>query len=131
LQVIASIASQTAIALDNANLYAAAREELIAARQLAALGTVTAAIQHRINNTLDIIGPNITRLHKRVDTSDKPIKEIWTSSSVTRSPLRITSPAFRNRSRKLNFKRLTSMRVCAMLRLRFGGNIRTEPGLEQ
>ncbi len=79
LQVLASMASQAAIALDNTallNRYKAAREELIAARQLAALGTVTAAIQHRINNTLNIIGPNITRLRKRVDTSDETIQEI-------------------------------------------------------
>jgi GAF domain-containing protein/anti-sigma regulatory factor (Ser/Thr protein kinase) len=79
LQVLASMASQAAIALDNAALlngYKAAREELIAARQLAALGTVTAAIQHRINNTLNIIGPNTTRLRRRVDTSDETIREI-------------------------------------------------------
>ncbi len=76
LQVLSSMASQAAIALDNANLYAATREELIAARQLAALGTVTAAIQHRINNTLNIIVPNVTRLRKRVDTSNETIQEI-------------------------------------------------------
>ncbi len=104
LQVLASMASQAAIALDNAALlsrYKAAREELIAARQLAALGTVTAAIQHRINNTLNIIGPNITRLRKRVDTSDETIQEIldiierntkYTSDYITRiqEPLKET-----------------------------------------
>jgi GAF domain-containing protein len=104
LQVLDSMASQAAIALDNAallNRYKAAREELIAARQLAALGTVTAAIQHRINNTLNIIGPNITRLRKRVDTSDAAIQEIldiierntqYTSDYITRiqEPLKET-----------------------------------------
>jgi signal transduction histidine kinase len=101
LQILTTMASQAAIALENANLYAAAREELIAARQLAALGTVTAAIQHRINNTLNIIGPNITRLRKRVDTSDETIQEIldiierntkYTSDYITRiqEPLKET-----------------------------------------
>lgn len=104
LQVLSSMASQAAIALDNAKLlrqYATIREELIAARQLAALGTVTAAIQHRINNTLNIIGPNITRLRRRVDTSDETIQEIldiierntmYTSDYITRiqEPLKET-----------------------------------------
>jgi signal transduction histidine kinase len=74
---------------------------LIAARQLAALGTVTAAIQHRINNSFNIIGPNITRLRKRVDTSDETIQEIldiierntkYTSDYITRiqEPLKET-----------------------------------------
>lgn len=76
LQVLSSMANQAAIALDNASLYAAAREEVIATKQLATLGTVMAAIQHRINNTLNIIGPNITRLRRRVDTSDETIREI-------------------------------------------------------
>jgi GAF domain-containing protein len=70
------IADQAAIVIQNAQQYAAAREELIANRQLAALGTATAAIQHRINNTLHIIRPNIGLLRKRVDTSDKVIQDI-------------------------------------------------------
>ncbi|GAB4537839.1 MAG: hypothetical protein Kow0063_25130 [Anaerolineae bacterium] len=76
LHVLSSMASQAAIVLDNASLLRDVREELIATRQLAALGTATAAIQHRINNTLNIIGPNIARLRKRVDTSDATIQEI-------------------------------------------------------
>jgi len=105
LQVLSSMASQAAIALENARLYAAAREELIAARQLAALGTVTAAIQHRINNTLNIIGPNLTRLRRRVDTSDATIQEIldiierntkYTSDYINRiqEPLKETEDQF-------------------------------------
>ncbi|MBI1881077.1 MAG: GAF domain-containing protein [Chloroflexi bacterium] len=66
------IADQVAIVIQNARR----REELIAARQLATLGTVTAAIQHRINNTLNIIAPNITRLRKRVNLEDETIQEI-------------------------------------------------------
>ncbi len=105
LQVFSSMASQAAIALENAQLYAAAREELIASRQLAALGTVTAAIQHRINNTLNIIGPNLTRLRRRVDTSDATIQEIldiierntkYTSDYINRiqEPLKETETQF-------------------------------------
>lgn len=78
LQVLSAMASQVAIALNNATLYAAAREEVIVAKQVATLGTATAALQHRISNTLNIIGPNISRLrkHKRIDTSDETIREI-------------------------------------------------------
>jgi signal transduction histidine kinase len=51
-------------------------QEMIAYRQLTALGTATAAIQHRINNSLNIILPNITHLRRRVDPSDKTTQEI-------------------------------------------------------
>jgi GAF domain-containing protein len=73
LQTLLSMASQAAIALDNARLlyeYSTTRQKLVATRQVAALGTATAAIQHRINNTLNIIRPNITRLRQRLETSD-------------------------------------------------------------
>jgi signal transduction histidine kinase len=104
LQVFSSMASQAAIALDNANLLresATIREKLIAAQQVAALGTATAAIQHRINNTLNIIMPNLTLLRRRVDTSDKSIQEIldrierntqYTVDYITRiqEPLKVT-----------------------------------------
>jgi signal transduction histidine kinase len=79
LQVLESMANQAAIALDNANLlkqYATVSEELLATRQLATLGTAMAAIQHRINNTLNIIPPNLNRLRKRIDLSDETIQEI-------------------------------------------------------
>jgi GAF domain-containing protein len=66
------VAAQVAITIQNAQR----REELIANRQLAALGTATAAIHHRVNNTLNIIGPNLTRLRRRVDTSDATIQGI-------------------------------------------------------
>ncbi len=52
------------------------RRELTAIRQVATLGTATAALQHRINNTLNIIIPNVTRLRRRVDLSDETIQEI-------------------------------------------------------
>jgi GAF domain-containing protein len=71
-QVLESMASQAAIALDNVKLV----EELLGTRQLATLGTAMAAIQHRINNTLNIIPPNLSRLRKRIDLSDETIQEI-------------------------------------------------------
>lgn len=50
--------------------------EIMSAKQLSVLGTAMAALQHRINNTFNIIIPNITRLRSRVDTSDETIREI-------------------------------------------------------
>jgi GAF domain-containing protein len=100
-ELAALIADQAAIVIQNARHYARAREELIATRQVAALGTATAAIQHRINNTLNIIRPNISRLRRRVDTSDATIEEVldiierntrYTSDYITRiqEPLKET-----------------------------------------
>ncbi len=37
-----------------------------------------AALQHRINNTFNIIVPNVMRLRNRVDMSDPTIAEILT-----------------------------------------------------
>jgi GAF domain-containing protein len=99
LRAVSSMASQAAIALDNARLYEEARSEAIAAKQLATLGTAIAALQHRINNTFNIIVPNVTRLRKRVDMTDETIVEMldiiernarYTSDIITRiqEPLR-------------------------------------------
>ncbi len=74
--VLLSMASQAAIALENARLYEEARGEIVATKQLATLGIAIAAVQHRINNTLNIINPNITRLRSRIDTTDPTIQEI-------------------------------------------------------
>ena len=76
LTVLSSMASQAAIALENVRLYAEARSEVIAAKQLATLGIAIAALQHRINNTFNIIVPNVTRLRKRVDMTNETIAEI-------------------------------------------------------
>ncbi len=76
LQVISSMANQAAIALENARLYEEARSEVIATKRLATLGTAIAALQHRVNNTFNIIVPNVTRLRKRVDMSNDTIAEI-------------------------------------------------------
>lgn len=69
------LTNQAAIALDNARLYKEAREEVIAAKQLGTLGTAIAALQHRINNTFNIIVPNVMRLRNRVDMSDETTVE--------------------------------------------------------
>jgi len=76
LEILQAMANQAAIALDNARLYEEARSEAIATKQLATLGTAIAALQHRINNTFNIIVPNVTRLRKRVDMTDETIVEI-------------------------------------------------------
>jgi len=83
LKILQTMASQAATALDNARLYEEtaklyeeARGEAIAAKQLATLGTAIAALQHRINNTFNIIVPNVTRLRKRVDVTDETIVQI-------------------------------------------------------
>ncbi len=75
-QLAALIADQVAIVIQNAQRYAKARDELVATKQVSTLGTATAALQHRINNTLNIILPNINRLRRRLDLSDETIQEI-------------------------------------------------------
>ncbi len=65
-------ANQAALAINNARLYQEARSEVIAAKQLAVLGTAMAALQHRINNTFNIIVPNVTRLRNRASVASDP-----------------------------------------------------------
>lgn len=76
LSALQTIASQAATALNNTRLYNAARNEVLAERQLATLGRATAAIEHRINNTLSIIAPNLMRLRSRLDKQDDELEEI-------------------------------------------------------
>jgi len=106
LTILQAMANQAAIALDNARLFRETRElrdEVIATKQLATLGTAMAALQHRINNTFNIIVPNVTRLRSRVDMSDSTIVEIldiiernarYTSTDIARiqEPLREIEP---------------------------------------
>lgn len=75
-EFLQAMANQAAIAIDSARLYQEARSDAIAAKQLATLGTAIAALQHRINNTLNIIIPNIKRLRSRINVADSTIKEI-------------------------------------------------------
>lgn len=60
--LLQTLADTAASALNNARRY----RESQAQQELAALGTAMSAIQHRINNTLNIVSPNVTRLRKRV-----------------------------------------------------------------
>lgn len=76
LSALQTIASQAATALNNTRLYNEARSEVLAERQLATLGRAMAAIEHRINNTLSIIPPNLMRLRSRLDTRDEELEEI-------------------------------------------------------
>ncbi len=76
LTILEGIARVAAIALENTHLYEEARGEVIAAKQLSTLGTAIAALQHRINNTFNIIIPNVDRLRRRVSLSDPTIVEI-------------------------------------------------------
>lgn len=76
LSVLQTIANQSAAALENARLYSKARSEALAERQLATLGRAMAAIEHRINNTLNIIPPNLMRLRSRLETRDDELEEI-------------------------------------------------------
>ena len=75
-------AKQAAIAIENARLYKQLERkymeletEYIAREQLAALGTATAALQHRISNTLNLVNPGIMRLRRRIDPNDKDAAE--------------------------------------------------------
>ncbi len=76
LEILQALANQAAIAIENARLYQEVRGEAIATKQLATLGTAMAALQHRINNTFNIIVPNVMRLRQRVDPADDTIAEI-------------------------------------------------------
>lgn len=79
LKILEAMAKPAAVALENARLYKETvrlHDEIVASRQLTALGTAMAALQHRINNTLSIIIPNLSRLRKRIDVTDPTIAEI-------------------------------------------------------
>ncbi|MBE7552395.1 MAG: GAF domain-containing protein [Anaerolineales bacterium] len=71
VEILETIASQVAIALNNATLY----DRIAANLSVTTLGTAMAALQHRISNTLNIIPPSIKRLRSRVDLQDNTIRE--------------------------------------------------------
>jgi signal transduction histidine kinase len=50
--------------------------KMLANRQLSTLSIAFAALQHRINNTIGIITPNMNRLSKRVNTSDPTVASV-------------------------------------------------------
>ena len=77
VDLLSAVANQAAVAIENVRLYQETRRlyqealgEVIAAKQLATLGTAMAALRHRINNTFNVIVPNVNRLKRRVDATD-------------------------------------------------------------
>jgi two-component system phosphate regulon sensor histidine kinase PhoR len=76
LEILQTIANLIALALENLRFYQEARSEVIPAKQLSTLGTAMAALQHRINNSFNVIIPNVTRLKYRVDLNDPTVVEI-------------------------------------------------------
>lgn len=76
LEVFSLMASQAAIALDNARLYEEARDDAKAKGKLATLGTVMATLQHRINNSFSLIIPSLAMLRPRLDESDETVSEV-------------------------------------------------------
>ena len=55
LEILQALAKLAAIALENSRLYGEAREEIVAQRQLAAVGGAMTALEHQIGNTLSLI----------------------------------------------------------------------------
>ncbi|MBN1873933.1 MAG: GAF domain-containing protein [Anaerolineae bacterium] len=111
--VIRLLVNQAAVAIHNAELYQQARAEVVAAKQLSTLGTATAALQHRISNTLNIINPNVIRLRKRIKPGDETTKSIldliernvrYTSETITRiqEPLKAMESQYVNVNATLN-----------------------------
>jgi signal transduction histidine kinase len=72
VEMLQMLANYAAGALINVNL----TSDQVANRQLATLGTAMAVLQHRINNSFNIITPNVMRLRKRVDLNDATTVEI-------------------------------------------------------
>ena len=111
VELLSAVANQAAVAIENARLYQEtrrlyqeARGEAIAAKQLATLGTAMAALRHRINNTFNVIVPNVTRLRKRVDASDARLLKFLISSSGTPVTRRTSSRGFKNHCGKRRFR---------------------------
>jgi signal transduction histidine kinase len=52
------------------------QQKLMASKRLSSLGVAMATLQHRINNSFNIIIPNVTRLRSRVDLNNPTIVEI-------------------------------------------------------
>lgn len=68
-EILQHLANQAAVAID----YAGMRQSAQAAEQLAALGTATATLQHRLGNTINVILPAVMRL--RLRAGDDPVNE--------------------------------------------------------
>jgi len=129
--LLETIASQAATTIENARLYNEARGEAIATKQLATLGTAIAALQHRINNSFNIIVPNVTRLRSRVNMNDETVVKIldiiernarYTSSVITR----IQNPLAEVQSQEVDINAVLN-EVATDARERWGGSSSTIP----
>lgn len=76
LLILSTLASYLASMLDNQRTRARLQSLVDASRELAALGTVLGAIQHRAYNTLNYIAPDLESLRLRVDSGSERIAEI-------------------------------------------------------
>jgi GAF domain-containing protein len=112
LSVFSSMASQAAISLENARLFEEARGEVIAAKQLSTLGTAIAALQHRINNTFNIIIPNVDRLRSRVNLNDPTVVEIL---DIIERNARYTSKIISRIQEPLKEVEVTSININAII----------------
>jgi GAF domain-containing protein len=112
LTILEGIARIAAIAFENMRLYEEARGEAVAAKQLSTLGTAIAALQHRINNTFNIIIPNVDRLRKRVDLSDLTIVEIL---DIIERNARYTSKIISRIQEPLKEVEVTSININAII----------------
>jgi signal transduction histidine kinase len=77
------------------------------AQQVDVLSTAFGALQHRINNTLNIINPNIGRLKKRIDVTDPEIANILdiierNASYTSEIIARIQEPLKQTEQNKIN-----------------------------
>jgi signal transduction histidine kinase len=76
LEILGALADYAAIGLNNAQLYREARNDVIAARNLATLGAAMAALQHRVYNMFSYITPALESLRERVNVNDAEVVNI-------------------------------------------------------
>ncbi len=112
LDNLKGIANLAAIALENLSLYKEARGDGIAKKQLTTLGIATAALQHRINNTFNIIIPNVTRLRSRVDVNNAETVEIL---DIIERNARYTSNIIKRIQEPLKEVEITTVDINALL----------------
>jgi len=91
-EVISAMATQAAIAIENTRLYQQASRESIARRQLATIGQAIAPLQHRINNTLLLVIPNLNRLKRWIDLDNPKVLQIF---GIIERNIGFTSQVFR------------------------------------
>jgi K+-sensing histidine kinase KdpD len=76
LEILSALADYAAVGLNNAQLYREARNDVIAARNLATLGAAMAALQHRVYNMFSYITPALESLRQRVNVNDAEVVNI-------------------------------------------------------